>query len=731
MRSLFSIIITIFFLFSSTITDANGAEKESLKTENMRALSLKVLQDKIEGCGAVDNCGDIISTLARITVIHGYVIDEKHDDVILFGEVDRDLPYLHLEDFVIALKNSWMKYAELKGNTYYYSAPGCSIDPDPKVLNRLQVVSNRIASNQNPKSVQTVLDEWRRVCRMPQKVRVLGIPFHSRFGKIMVEADYDMKRLVDGSVDVDISGFSSLSDMTMSIARNALQKGEPVSLASLNRFWFYPGQNSFEEDEGIAVIKESRVKLLTEEEFLTKEGDVAGSGKANPLAARFAHNLTTHYSEIAHKKPIYKELENLFRFVALAKLMKFKNAVSKAGMESDILLNRFTIKKTWVKPTLPGRSNVKDFKERTETANGYSEYYFWLPSCGGVSIDISIKNRQIVRDMSGRLKELRRRILSSRPSLASLYWDVFAPAKAEAMTVSVDRREPSSNSPITNYRYIDVHNMDNRWVWTFEENNKEYSAKNRDIPKLAIDAGGSGGGNNFIITRKGGASDDNNGKYRGGKMRNHYTGWFSRQLFFAGAGAYIATDKKAAEKKRDKLYNLPPMKVHGRNNVVLLKSLPGNKYRKINKAYKEVRNMSLADPDSLQTYQQGNLLIFVEPFTPKLMEKYNRMALEGMFKNKVVLFIVCGPKGRLQGEAFYQYLDVINRMIDNGATMVVGFENRLSESDGEQLIRGIDESISKSPDSNIEEVLRAIFDDMLREKKVMFHVKKEKRYGNA
>ena len=109
----------------------------------------------------------------------------------VFGKVDTTSPDLYLEDFVIALRNAWWKYASLKGYTYYYSAPGCSIDPNPKTIQKLQQVGGKILSTSG--EVESSLKQWHAICSQPQKVRVLGIPFDSRFAKVMVDADYYMK----------------------------------------------------------------------------------------------------------------------------------------------------------------------------------------------------------------------------------------------------------------------------------------------------------------------------------------------------------------------------------------------------------------------------------------------------------------------------------------------------------------------------------------------------------
>lgn len=418
----------------SKTTGGDPPEKASTKLDegisaegftNGRAVSLKALQETAKECMVEGACPEDVLQLSGIKRVSGYVIDEKNKDIILIGEVDDTSPPLYLEDFVIALRNEWLIYAPLKGNTYYYSPPGCSIDPDPDVLNSLQQISSQISSSSNPAEVQKYLNQWRSVCSQSQQVRVMGVPNDSRFAKMMVEADYYMKRLVDGSVTLDIPGFTSLMDMTLSIASRDIQEGKPISvpLSFMNRFWFSPGENSFLEDKGVVYITKSEVRLLTEEELLTKRGEVVGIGKPNPLADEFAKNFSARYTEIAEIKPIYSELEALFRFVSLAKMMKYRNAASEAGLSLDYLLNQYPVKITLVNRTLPGLSNVKEFQHKEEFPGGYRIAYLWLPSCGGVSIDTIIKDSNIARDSTGSLAVDGGKVLKAKPSPDSLYWD--------------------------------------------------------------------------------------------------------------------------------------------------------------------------------------------------------------------------------------------------------------------------------------------------------------------
>jgi hypothetical protein len=462
MKKLFLILGIIILLVFSLITILSckgketkviGGEKDSAKSESLikgqgRAISLKVLQEKVKDCMTKGKCPEDFLQLSGIKKVLGYVIDEENSDIIMIGKIDDSLPSLYLEDLVIALRNTWLKYAELKGNTYYYSNPGCSIDPDPRILNTLQQVSGQIFSSSNPSKVQKNLTQWHNVCRQQQQVRVLGIPYNTRFAKVMVEADYYMKRLVDGSASLDIDGFSSLTDMTLNIVREDIDKDRQISvpLASLNRFWFYPGENSYLEDKGVVYIRKSNVKLLTEEEFLTKRGEVAGTGRPNLLAQKFAESFSVRYAEIAKRKPIYSELEGLYRLVALARIMKHKNAITEAGLNLDYLMNNYPIESTPVNHTLPGISNIKEFKHKTEIRGGYSMLYLWLPSCGGVSIDIDVKDNSIAMDRTGSLSAMRTSVLNTRPSPNTLYWDF--PAEWKASSSPITKRRPAPTDKI-------------------------------------------------------------------------------------------------------------------------------------------------------------------------------------------------------------------------------------------------------------------------------------------
>ena len=91
----------------------------------------------------------------------------------------------------------------------------------------------------------------------------------------MVTADYLMKRVTNGTADLDLPGFNSLSDMVLEAAVDRIMNdpGGAVSLPHLTRFWFDPGTNTYLEEEGAVLIERSDVILLDEQEHLTRSGN--------------------------------------------------------------------------------------------------------------------------------------------------------------------------------------------------------------------------------------------------------------------------------------------------------------------------------------------------------------------------------------------------------------------------------------------------------------------------
>ncbi len=338
---------SVSLVVNDGINSSSPAELTIAAFPGIRAISMKLLQERLQACQPTDSCAPELFDFDGIKRLMGYVITPEQDDVILFGETTPSLPSLHLEDFVVALRNATDKYVVWENDTGYYSFPSCSIDPVESTI--LQLGQTPINS-----------PEWPLICEEPQNVSVWGVPFNSRFASVMVQADYDMKSIADGTDPLAIPGFSSYVDMALA----DLSDSNMVS----NRFWFSPGDNAYEEADDIFWLKSSTVQLLTEA--------MAGV-TVDPVAQEFVENFSLLYPRVAEQRPIYADLENLFRFFTVAQVLESKN---KAGLLS-YLTDSFPIPETVVPETVPGRPCVKTI----DVTGGQLTF----ATCGGVGIEIA------------------------------------------------------------------------------------------------------------------------------------------------------------------------------------------------------------------------------------------------------------------------------------------------------------------------------------------------------
>ena len=387
----------------------------------LRAISLQSVADNCK-----KNISSDVSRFFNVTQIIGYVIDNERNDLVLIGAVNQSRPKIYFEDFIVALRNAWHLYYTLEDSIRYYSSPGCSIDPDPKVISKLQEIGNDIYSSRQPEIIQTYIQQWKSICGQLQQVRIFGIPFETRFAKVMIDADYMMKSIADGSLFLEIDGFWSLTDMRVNLTREYIKSTGDKSLPtqSMNRFWFYPGDINVGYTDGIVTINKTRVTLLTEQEYLTNEGQIQGTGNVDSLAKLFASKFSDRYDDIAKQKPIYSDLENLFKFVVLATAAYSDQAIKNAGINLDYFLYDYPVRPAFVNHNLPGKSNVKQLSQTDETPNGKIGYYYWFPTCGGVNIDVKIKRAITGLDNTKKMNAIRETILESRPHSAVMYWDV-------------------------------------------------------------------------------------------------------------------------------------------------------------------------------------------------------------------------------------------------------------------------------------------------------------------
>ena len=135
-----------------------------------------------------------------------------------------------------------------------------------------------------------------------QRISVHGVPETSHFARVLVAADYRMKRLAMNFDPSPVRGLPSYLQMVKPSARTVLSP----------RFWLEPKYEALLRDaEGLAFeLRGSGVKAMTEEDFIAASGNVQHSGKAEPAAQHWADIMTEKYPELAVADPIFGQLQN-------------------------------------------------------------------------------------------------------------------------------------------------------------------------------------------------------------------------------------------------------------------------------------------------------------------------------------------------------------------------------------------------------------------------------------
>ncbi len=210
-------------------------------------------------------------------------------------------PVLNLDDFVVCLRNA----ARDDGRF------GCSIDPRPENLSRAREFIGT-STLKGP----VWRDRLRDIIGV-QDVVVNGIDPATHAARVIVEADYHMKRIGMGLA----AGVDGLDNYFQRLHLD--DKGNPPRDDSLVRWWFTMNYEAIQtnEDRTVFEIDGQGVRLLSESEFWTEQGDRVHTGQSSAAAGGFAKDFTRHFDELCVKYPLYGELKNLFDSALAANLI--------------------------------------------------------------------------------------------------------------------------------------------------------------------------------------------------------------------------------------------------------------------------------------------------------------------------------------------------------------------------------------------------------------------------
>jgi len=367
-------------------------EKHPVNSNKRFVLSLRNLIKKSDG-----NKKEAVR-LENIGWLEGYVLDKQNEDILLFGRENADWPVLYTDDLLYLLKNVRSGDED----------PSCSLDPIPDDIKEF----NREAANKSiNESFQSYYD---RISKKwgDQKVSVWGVDKNSCIASIMLQADYEMKKISQGILA--IPSVQSIIDINLSKVSDSRNSG--MGQPQMSRFWFKCEKNSpvFQASDDIVMLEFCDVIVLTEAQKTTAEGKLYDSGEKDEDAELFADNLSRNLRTAAINVKSIAQLENLYRLYALLNAMKFRNDLQ----DFNPLLNSFGKTFSYVRnynipEALPGLTNGELSTAEYPTENGKRIEHRFFFVCGGVHLNGPVTSDRI-REGTTQLSELRDQILNSR-----------------------------------------------------------------------------------------------------------------------------------------------------------------------------------------------------------------------------------------------------------------------------------------------------------------------------
>ncbi len=302
---------------------------------NLRKVSLTRLEKAIRArLDAGQQPTDEMNCLAGLHRLRYVFLYPDSGDVVIAGPAEgwfRDLsgrvitltagqPVLELQDLIVALRA--YPPGQEKGPLI-----GCSIDPTPEGLARMQNFLRSIGGSATPDQTDFIVDGLRTSLGL-QKVAIRGISPETHFAQVMVEADYRMKLIGIGLERPPIRLTSYVDRANpATVSRNAMQ-----------RWYFVPDYKCVRasEDRQSMELVGDGVKLVGADEVVGASGQRAKSKTSNGASVSFVNGFTKKYPELAARSPVFAQLRNLIDMSVAAAFIQQNHYYEKAHWNVEL-----------------------------------------------------------------------------------------------------------------------------------------------------------------------------------------------------------------------------------------------------------------------------------------------------------------------------------------------------------------------------------------------------------
>ena len=303
-----------------------------------------------------------------------------NDDATVVG-ITTGRPVLHLDDLLVAMRT--VHEARQGGITV-------SIDPTAEGNRNLQQLFD--SQRGRPLNPTPQFEAAVKQAFGPQMVTLKGVPETSHFARVLVAADYRMKRLAMNLEKSPVRGFDSYLDMI---------KTSRVAGDVNPRWWMACNYDPMatSDDKLAWELRGPGVKVMTEDEFTTEDGTVSATGKTSAAAKRWADNMTDKYDELSAVDPVFGELRNLMDMCVISALIEKERLCEVAGCSLPLLTGQSSelALETWnaAKRISPEVSFLRTRNSWIVTASGGVQIESWqVASRTDVDSNVSVvRNR--------------------------------------------------------------------------------------------------------------------------------------------------------------------------------------------------------------------------------------------------------------------------------------------------------------------------------------------------
>ncbi|MEX0819343.1 MAG: DUF1598 domain-containing protein, partial [Pirellulaceae bacterium] len=301
----------------------------------LRMVSLRGLEAACEDA-LKNNLGQLpeeVKFLAGLQRIQYVFVYPEENDVVLAGPgegwrinddasvvgITTGRPVLHLDDLLVAMRTV---HEARRGGI------SVSIDPTPQGHRNLQQLFD--SHRGRPLNPTPQFEAAVKQAFGPQQVTLMGVPETSHFARVLVAADYRMKRLAMKLEKSPVRGLGSYLDMI---------KTSRVAGDVNPRWWLACNYEPLaaSEDKLAWELRGPGVKAMTEDEFVAEDGTLAGTGRTSAAAKRWADNMTDKYDELSAADPVFGELRNLMDLCVVSALIEKERLCEVAGCSLPLL----------------------------------------------------------------------------------------------------------------------------------------------------------------------------------------------------------------------------------------------------------------------------------------------------------------------------------------------------------------------------------------------------------